>query len=263
MTIFLRITGYHLRDMLRSRWLLVYAIFFALATYTLLQFSDSPAKAGVALVSVILLIVPLVSLMVGTMYVYAAREFTEVLLAQPIRRRAMFLAQFVGMAVPLSLALIAGLTIPFMLHGMGDAGDRSALLSLLVAGTALSWIFAALAQLIAVRFDDRVRGLGTAIGAWLALTILYDGIVLVLAATLGDYPIERPMLALMILNPVDLARLGLLLQFDVSALMGYTGAVFRAFFGSAGGLFLSTAALLAWIAGPVLLGARRFERKDF
>lgn len=71
------------------------------------------------------------------------------------------------------------------------------------------------------------------------------------------------MLVLMILNPVDLARLALLLQFDVSALMGYTGAVFRSFFGSTGGLLVSLAALLAWLAGPVLLGARRFETKDF
>ena len=49
-----------------------------------------------------------------------------------------------------------------------------------------------------------------------------------LACLFADYPIERPMLGLMLANPVDLARVVLLLRFDVSALMGYTGAVFAA-----------------------------------
>jgi Cu-processing system permease protein len=263
MRVFTRIVAYHLRDTARSRWLLIYAAFFALATDALLRFSDSPLKAGLALVSVVLLIVPLVSLMVGTMYVYAAREFTEVLLAQPIRRRALFLAQYVGIALPLSLAFAAGLVLPFAFHGAVGGPEGGVLLSLLAAGVGLSWIFAALAQLIAVRFDDRVRGLGLAIGAWLALTILYDGMVLVLATTLSSYPIERPLLVLMLLNPVDLARLALLLQFDVSALMGYTGALFRSFFDGSGALFISLGALLLWVAGPVMLGARHFGRKDF
>ena len=66
------------------------------------------------------------------------------------------------------------------------------------------------------------------------------------------------MLALMLANPVDLARVLLLLRLDVSAPMGYTSAVFERFFGSAGG-----AALALWVAVPAMLGARGFRRKDF
>jgi Cu-processing system permease protein len=100
------------------------------------------------------------------------------------------------------------------------------------------------------------------VGLWLVLALLYDGLVLLAVALLADYPVERAMLGAMLANPVDLARVVLLLQFDVAALLGYTGAVFARFFGGAG-LLVAAAALLAWIAVPLAAGARAFRRKDF
>ena len=123
-------------------------------------------------------------------------------------------------------------------------------------------MFVALAFLVAVRAADKVKGLGVAVGLWLALALLYDGAVLLAVALFSDYPLERPMLGLMLANPVDLARVLLLLRFDVAALLGYTGAVFAQFFHGAGSVVAATA-LLAWVAVPVALGVRAFRRKDF
>jgi Cu-processing system permease protein len=130
-------------------------------------------------------------------------------------------------------------------------------------GVALTFIFTALAALIAVRTDDKVKGLGRAIGLWLALSVLYDGLVLLGLTVFADQPLERAALAAMMANPIDLARVLMLLQLDVSALMGYTGAVFQRFFTRAGGTVLATLALLAWAGLPLLLGVRQFRRKDF
>jgi Cu-processing system permease protein len=93
--------------------------------------------------------------------------------------------------------------------------------------------------------------------------VLYDGLVLVLAMLLADYPIERTMLGLTLGNPVDLARVLLLLRFDVSALMGYTGAVFQQFFGGALGIAIASTALALWVTLPVALGLRAFRKRDF
>ena len=71
------------------------------------------------------------------------------------------------------------------------------------------------------------------------------------------------MLVASLLNPVDLARVLMLLSVDVAALMGYTGAVFERFFGSGLGLALAGGALLTWTVAPFLLGLRGFARKDF
>ena len=107
-----------------------------------------------------------------------------------------------------------------------------------------------------------MRGLAAAIGVWLALAVIYDAIVLMAAMRFADYPLEKAMLAAMIANPIDLARLFLLTQFDTAALLGYTGAVFHRFFGGAGAL-VALIAVLLWVALPAVLGARLFHRKDF
>ena len=89
------------------------------------------------------------------------------------------------------------------------------------------------------------------------------GIVLLVATMFGDYALERAMLALMLANPVDLARVLLLLRVDVAALMGYTGAVFKSFFGTTGGSLLAAAVLGAWVITPALYAKRLFRKKDF
>ncbi len=258
-----KIIKYELHDVARSRWLLAYGLFFLVATDALLRFSDTGTKALLSVMNIVLFIIPLLSLVFGTMYLYDAREFTELLLAQPVTRRQLFAGLYLGLAVPLSVAFVAGVGLPFAAHGLDDPALRGTLVALLATGVMLTWIFLALAALIAVRSDDKVKGLGVAIGLWLALAVLYDGVVLLLATTLADYPLERPMLALMLANPVDLARVILLMQFDVSALMGYTGAVFQRFFGSAGGTALAGVMLALWVAIPAWLAMRRFRRKDF
>jgi Cu-processing system permease protein len=128
---------------------------------------------------------------------------------------------------------------------------------------ALSAAFIGLASIIAYAVEDRVRGLAAALAAWLVLAVAYDGLVLMMATQFADYPIERAMLGAMIANPIDLARLLLLFQFDVAALLGYTGAVFQRFFGAALGTAIAAIALGAWAVLPAAAGRRLFYRKDF
>ena len=258
-----KILDYQLRNLARSRWLLAYALFFALATDALLRFGGDGTKALLSLTSVVLFVVPLAGVVFGTMYLYDAREFTELLLAQPVGRGQLFAGLFLGLALPLVLALAAGVGLPFAVHGLAAGATGATLAVLLGVGAALTLIFVALAFVVAGRVEDRVKGLGLAVGLWLFLALLYDGLVLLLAMVFADRPLERPMLGLVVLNPVDLARVLLLLRFDVPALMGYTGAVFERFFGGAGGVLVAIAALLLWTAGPLLLGARSFRRRDF
>jgi Cu-processing system permease protein len=127
----------------------------------------------------------------------------------------------------------------------------------------LSLVFTALAFLVSLVVVDRARGLGAAIMLWLGVTVLYDAALILVTTALADYPIEIPLLGLTLLNPVDLARVLLLLRFDIAALMGYTGAVFERFLGSAQGVALAIGALALWVIGPTVLALRRFGAKDF
>ncbi|HUQ97311.1 MAG TPA: hypothetical protein VM010_06575, partial [Chitinophagaceae bacterium] len=78
----------------------------------------------------------------------------------------------------------------------------------------------------------------------------------------SDYPMEKATLVLSSFNPIDLGRIYLMLQMDVSALMGYTGATYKEFFGSSLGLFYTLGVMILWIIVPVWLAVRSFARKD-
>jgi Cu-processing system permease protein len=262
MSIVLKVLKYQARDAIRSRWLIAYGIFFALVAEGLLAFGGDPVKAQLSLINVVLLVVPLVAVVFGTVYLYNAREFVELLLAQPLKRRQLYGGLYLGLAIPLTVVFIVGLGIPFAVRGL-DPSSWSALAALLGTGVVLTFVFSGIATLIAVRCEDRLRGLGVAIGAWLLLTVVYDGFVLFVLAAFSSYPLERATLGLMMANPIDIARLALLLRFDGAALMGYTGAVFLKFFDGPAGVAVTLAALTVWVMLPIALGVRAFERKDF
>ena len=257
-----RIMKYELRDVARSRWLIAYGLFFALVTDALFRFGGG-GKALVSLTSVALFIIPLVALVFGTVFLDNAREFTELLLAQPIRRRQLYSGLYLGLTLPLALAFLAGVVVPVLFHGLDDPAQRAPFAVLLAVGVTLTSVFTALAFVVSGWTEDRLRRMGAAIGVWLFVSVLYDGLVLVLVMIFRDYPLERPMLGLMLANPVDLARVLLLLQLDMSALMGYTGAAFEQFFSGGAGVAVAAAALGAWVAAPVLLGLRSFRKRDF
>ena len=78
-----------------------------------------------------------------------------------------------------------------------------------------------------------------------------------------DYPLDKLSLVGTMLNPIDLSRTLILLKLDISALLGYTGAVFKQFFGTNFGLIVSFITLTVWVILPVLRITFKAKRKDF
>ncbi len=251
------------KDVLRKRWVIAYAVLLTLAGDLLLRLAGNGPSALVSLLNVVLLLIPLIALILGSASLYGAREFTELLLAQPIPRRALFIGLYFGLTIPLAAATAVGLILPFVIERAIDATSAPMLAVLVAVSVLLVAVFTALAFVVTVLVHDRARGLGLAMLLWLSMGVLYDGVVLAVATALRDWPIERGMLAAMVLNPIDLARTILLLRLDVAALMGYTGAVFRAAFGTASGAVIALATLALWVVIPWWFGARAFDRKDF
>jgi len=261
MTATTTILRFQIGDVLRSRWVMVYGILLLLLTDLLFRLAGTGDRVVFSLMNVVLLLVPLMSTVFGTMYLYHARDFTTLLLAQPVPRRSLFLGLYGGLTIPLTLAFVLGVGVPFLWHGATAAAGPLTLL--LAAGALLTASFTALAFLVAVSIDDRAKGLGGAVLVWLTTGVVYDGVLLLVVVLFGTYPLERPLLALTFANPIDLARVLLLLSLDTAALMGYTGAVFQRFFGTSWGIALAAVTLLFWVAGPLAVGMRRFRRKDF
>ncbi len=232
-------------------------------TLLLLRFGGSGERALLSLVNVVLLRVPLVSVVFGTLYVYNAREFIELLLAQPVKRGAVYLGIFGGLAIPQVAALLVGVGGPLVLPATGEPAIIRPLVMLVGVGVCLTLVFTAFALCVAVLVEERSRGFGMALLVWLGCTVIYDGLILLVVTLFRDYPLETPVLILTFLNPVDLARVVLLLTFDVAILMGYTGTVFAELFGTGAGIATAFGVLLVCAVVPLVAGLRWFERKDF
>jgi Cu-processing system permease protein len=252
-----KIFKYVIRDILRNRIMLAYTALLLLASGSIFSLEDTSAKAILSVLNIALLIVPLVSIVFATIYVYNSSEFIELLLSQPIQRKKIWLSIFYGLSLSLGLAFLVGIGIPVLLFERSLTG-----LLLVACGALLSVIFAAIAMLAVVFTRDKAKGIGTAVLMWLYFTILFDGLVLFGLFQLSDYPIEKAMIVVSSLNPIDLSRILILLKLDISALMGYTGAIFQDFFGTATGMTLSFITLILWILIPVGISLHKFSKKD-
>lgn len=249
--------------MFRSRWNFIYFGFFLAITSGFFALGGGPEKVVISLMNISLVLVPLIAGMFSIVYYYNSREFTELLLAQPIPRKRIFLGQYLGVAVSLSLSFLIGTAVPFMAFGQVQVGQISQVLVLLTAGVALSFVFSALAFLIALRHDNKIKGFGLALLTWLFFAVLYDGLFLIALLIFKDYPLENFSLAAVALNPIDLARMLILLKLDISALFGYSGAVFEQLLGGIKGATVAVFFLLIWISLPTLGFLRMAQRRDF
>jgi Cu-processing system permease protein len=242
---------------LRNKIVLVYTLFLLAASFSVFSLEDNSSKGLLSLLNIILIVVPLVSIIFATIYVYNSAEFIELLVSQPLKRKTIWLSLFTGLATSLSIAFFIGAGIPVLIYQANMVG-----LTMILIGVLLSIIFVAIAMLATVKTRDKAKGIGAAIMLWLYFSLLFDGFVLFLLFQFADYPLEKPMIAVSAFNPIDLSRILILLQLDVSAMMGYTGAVFKDFFGTYTGIIFSFSALVLWIALPVWYATRKFNTKD-
>ncbi|MBT8265420.1 MAG: ABC transporter permease [Bacteroidia bacterium] len=259
----LKILKYSFFDLMRSRWSYVYFAFYLLLGIVLLFLNNDLSKAVITLMNVIIVLVPLIGTIFGVMYYYNSKEFTELLLAQPLKRTTIFLGQYLGVALSLSLSLVLGLGLPFVFYGLFKSNAIWDFSLLLITGSFLTFIFTALAFNIALSNENKIKGFGYAILLWLFLAVIYDGLFLMSIILFEDYPLDKMSLMGTLLNPIDLSRTLILLKLDISALLGYTGAVFKNFFGTDLGLIISFAALILWVILPVSRIMYKSKRKDF
>lgn len=252
-----KIIKYILIDILKNRIIIAYTALLFIVSLSLFMLEDNPSKAVLGLLNITLIIVPLISIIFCTIYLYNASEFIELLVAQPIKRTKLLFGIYLGLIGSLLLATIVGLGLPVLLYDPGPTG-----MTLLMTAGALSIVFASLALLSAVITRDKAKGIGLALLLWFYFSFIYDGLVLLILFQFADYPMETAMIALSALNPIDLGRILLLLQLDISAMMGFTGALFRDFFGSNLGVLFASLVMVVWMVIPAFIAIRKFKNKD-
>ena len=252
-----KITKIIFMDNVKSRVVVFYFVLLALLSWTSLLLQDNESKGALTILNIILFVTPLMSLLYTVTYLYDAHDFLVLLLSQPVERRRIWQSLYTGVSSSLLIAFLLGAGIPMLLYTDWGTG-----LVLLLMGCVTTQIFVSLAFLTTMLASDKTRGTGISILIWLLFTMIYDAVLLYALFLLSDWPVETPLLALLMLNPLDLTRFQVILKMDVSAMMGYGGAAFKEFLRAAGGIVVSSLLLLLWIIVPYFLSLRIFRKKD-
>lgn len=252
-----KLVKYVMIDILRNKVVLGYTLFLLAVSFSMFNLEDNTSKGVLSLLNIVLIIVPLLSIIFSTIYVYNSSEFIELLVSQPLQRTTLLISIYTGLAASLILAVLIGIGLPVLLYNATSVG-----FVLIISAVALTAVFTGLALLASVVTRDKAKGIGLSILLWFYFAIIFDGLVLFLLFQFADYPLEKLSIGLTALNPIDLIRILVLLKMDISAMMGYTGAVFKQFFeGWYGYLFIGIIMLL-WLFVPAFFAVRKFNKKD-
>ncbi|MBL0271854.1 MAG: ABC transporter permease subunit [Chitinophagaceae bacterium] len=253
----MKLSKYVLYDILRSKIILGYTLFLFIVSFSMFQMEENSSKAILSLLNIVLIVLPLVSLVFTTIHYYNSYEFIELMSSQPMSRTRILLSEFTGVSISLLTAFLIGVGIPVLIYEANETG-----FALLFTGMSLTLVFTSIAFLASVVARDKARGIGFALLLWFYFALIYDGLVLLILFSFSEYPLEKLTLLLSALNPIDLGRIFIMLKMDVSALMGYTGALYKDFFGSGTGIIFTTGIMLLWILLPLWLAVKKFSKKD-
>lgn len=258
----------------RSRWLvLTGASYLVLAGVLVVAGTRESSVFGftgmsrvlLSFAHVLLVVLPLLALSATTQLVPRAREdgTLELLFSQPLSRG--------GYLVGLSLARLAALALPLcaaqvLLALLGELlfaepVPWSMLLRTLAVGLSLLACFTGLGLLVSVGTRGQAKAVVYGLLLWALAVALVD--VALLGVLLQWRLHARVVFFLAALNPVQMARLGLLagIEPDLTTL-GPVGFYLAHTLGAARLLWLGTLGPLLVGAGAWLLAARRFARGD-
>jgi Cu-processing system permease protein len=257
------------RDRVRSRWVWVVAIVFALFSLAI-AFLGGAAQGAVgirsveaaiaSLTSLAIFLVPLIALVLGYDAVVGERErgTLDLLLSLPIPKWAIVVGKFLGLGAALAAATGVGLGAAGIVLALRVGWSVWSVWTQFALGCILLGLdFLAIAIWLSTWARDRSRASGAAIAVWFALILVFDLILLAAMVALGAHPAGRWLPWVMLLNPADLFRVwGLASIGNVQALRGVS-ELFPSVVAQQP--FWLAVALLGWTVGPLALAVRRFR----
>ena len=256
------------RDRLRNRWVLAVAVVFTAFSLLITYFgSATQGQIGprsieltiASLVSLVIYLIPLIALLLGFDAIVGERErgSLDLLLALPITRLELLLGKYLGLAAALTLSTVAGFAlVAGVLYQRFGLGALYHYAGFVLSSVLLGLAFLSLAVLLSVLARDRTRASGLAIALWFGLVLVFDLLLLGLLVATGGQVGGEAFAYLLLLNPADIFRILNVFSLDDAQRLYGLASILPPAMGQVGGL---TAAMLAWIAGPLLIASWRFR----
>ncbi|MBF0520823.1 MAG: ABC transporter permease subunit [Nitrospirae bacterium] len=259
-----------LSDKLKSKWVIVITIVFAVFTLIIAYFgsvssgvvSFTNMSATIAsLTSLAIYFIPILALTLGGGIIADERDrqTLDLYLASPISVFEFLAGKFIGLAASLAIPIIVGFCLPgFVLIFKAGSGSLTGFLMFVVNSIFLGIMFLSISFLVSVLIVERSKSIAFTVFLWLLFTILYDlSLVGVLIITKGVLSPKIFSLLLM-LNPVDVYRiLNFITIGQFSVILGLASVELPGFMNR----YVLWVVNLFWIVSPLFISYFVFKRK--
>ena len=266
-------------DTVRNRWLIAMTFIFLLLAVVVSYFNSSDSRGVgfenlddtvVALTSIVSLLVPVVSIMLGHSSIIKERENGSLytLLSYPVNRIEVFLGKYFALASVLFTAIIGGFGGAGVIIALGSrTGIASHYIHFLLVTFVMGLIFLGMSMLVSVIARKRSVAVGAGVFIWfffsMIISILLTGIY---AATEGNYhsifgggiPSSAWIWKAMFVSPIDTYQMHIVLIYGVKSVFGAVVPSLPGYIN----LWTTVAGISAWAAAPFIAALVIFSGKD-
>jgi len=257
----------------RNRWVVSFALLFAMLTLLIAYFGmvtsgyagfQDFTRTSASIINLGGFLIPLFAMLLGVFSFVTNQDYFEILLTQPVSRSRVLLGRYLGLLLTVLGASVLGFGLPGALIALviGVQGAQSYLL-VVAYSLMLAMVFTGLSVLISLVARRRQIALGIALAVWVFYELVYGMLMLGTTLYLPPGVLKTVLLAGLMGNPVDIARVLSLLEVGGPYLFGPAGATLVKMAGSpALATLFGVAGLLVWIVAPVILSMKIFERQN-
>jgi Cu-processing system permease protein len=221
-------------------------------------------RTTVTMLNLVLIIVPVVALVAGGQSLCGDPGYFEFLASQPLGRTDILLGKVLGLFAALAVMTVLGFGLGGLIIALKtQSGGIWKYFIFVGVSLTLGLVFVALAALLSIMAHRRPMAIVTGLIIWLFFLFIYDLIVLS-ASYYVDEAYLRTMLYFSLLgNPIDIARVVVLMSVGGEAALGAAGAGLLRMFGGGVTSAISAAGLfIIWILVPLTAAALMFRRQD-
>jgi Cu-processing system permease protein len=261
------------RAVLRGRWSIAAILGFAAAAAVVAFLGlgsfrqlglGAVGPAAVSLLNLALLLPTAQALLLGALALSGEREsgFMAALRARGMGSASVAAATWLAVTLSAWLSLAAGFgVVAIIVAGNVPAEDLPVFFGIMVLCGSCAAVAAAVGVLVGAVVSNRLQASLVAVAAWFLLALGLDLVVIGLGVFLALG--EPAILAAVLANPIESARVAALLLLDASGgALGTMGLYMAETLGRPTSLGLLLAALLLWLILPLGLAAAALARRD-
>jgi Cu-processing system permease protein len=258
---------------IRNKWTIIFAGVFGALVVTISYvgilaegFSGMQnfIRTSATLLNLVLYVIPLVSLVMGTLSFTGDKGSAELLFSQPVSRAHVVLGKWLGVFSSIGISALAG----FIMAGgvVISAGGLEGLgvyLGFVLLSLTLAAVFLSLSVMLSTLSRRKSKAFGLALLIWFFYLLFYDLIAIGGSLAFKGESANTFLFLSLFGNPVDMVRVATLILFDNTSIFGAAGAALVRFLGgSLTGIVVLLAGLAAWTLLPLAVSVRLIRRQD-